>query len=67
MEKNNFRFSFMQQYKDNSSFWVFRKGKILPVATVEITPCKARVNMLSNKEKRNDIEDEFERFSGCSF
>ena len=56
-------------YSENLGFWVFRKGKILPVATVEITPYNMRVNMFRDKDK--DVEDklkkDFEEFSGCSF
>lgn len=71
MKKREFKFSFMQrkEYSENLRFWVFKKGKILPVAIVELTPYNVRVNMFNDKDMnmKDKIETAFEKFSGCSF
>lgn len=70
-EKYNFSFCYIQRTAlgfnaGNLGFWVFQKGKILPVATIELTPCIGRVNNFRLDEtEMKEMKEDFKRFSGC--
>lgn len=64
----NFRFVFVQRTFgcENLEFIVFQKGKILPVATVEVTPSKANISCFDEEKKDiAEIQKAFQQFSGC--
>lgn len=74
MEKK-FKFSFIEQFPrlkywldtDNLEFYVFQRGKILPVAFIELTPYTVQVNNFRLTEaEMQDLKEEFKQFSGCS-
>lgn len=68
MKKGKFRFVFIQSTfnMENLKFWVFRKGKILPVALVEVSKAKVKVNCFDEEKKEiHEIKESFQQFSGC--
>lgn len=51
---------------ESVGFWVFQKGKIFPVATIELTPYTWHVNNLRlNREEEKQMKARFTEFSGC--
>lgn len=64
----NFRFVFVQRTfgSENLEFIVFQKGKILPVATIEVTPLTVNISCFDEEKKdMSEIQKAFQKFSGC--
>lgn len=68
----DFSFSYVQMLPgsntiENVGFWVFQKGKIFPVAIIELTPYTWRVNNSRlNEEEEKEMKARFTEFSGCN-
>lgn len=71
MEKE-FTFSFIQRPLScwdigTLGFWAFQKGKILPVALIELTPLTVVVSDFKGEEaEMQKLKEAFKQFSGCS-
>lgn len=60
------RFTVMDEM-GNLEFLVFRRGEILPVALIKLTPVKVKVKNFKGKEaEMQELKNAFKQFSGCS-
>lgn len=76
MEEKKVKFSFFQSaicgQRNELVYWVFQKGRILPVAIIQVFPGITGISIFKGRksdfyaEKREEIKKSLEQFYGCS-